>query len=507
MEQVKVFISYAHKDDAWREKLRKQLSSLENQGYISAWYDGMIGPGCDWDDEIKKQMEKAEIILLLVSYYFLESEYCIKEEIENALKLHDSGKAKVIPVILTPCDWKNRSFGKLQALPQDGLEISNWKDENEAFKDIYSKLFSAIMDLESGPEPPVAGSVPSINDYLKFEKTPILSVGVDVGATKIACGLVEINIDKEPLYEIKKMVRKDHDLLSANEMQTEIENIIDDVIQKEGGQKEKIDAIGLGLPGMVQREDGYLHFSSGLQITNHDFCGPLHNIYKVPVHADNDVNCSTFAELVAGYGKSFNDFVCVFVGTGIGAGVVVDNRIVRGHNFSAGEIGHMKIDFLPDARKCTCGQKGCYEEYAGARAIIRLARVKIYDLKEREKENELAQKEAEDITPKDIAVLVESGNKAALELATEIAGYLSIGLANIANILNPKAIILGGGVIDGFFGFPDFERMMQTRFNDYAPPACAKTSLLKSSFKSTEAGSPAPIVGAALLPFERDFVK
>lgn len=513
MEQIKpieVFISYAHDDEVWLDKLGTHLSNMEKQGVISAWYDGKIGPGINWEEEIKKHLEEARLILLLISHNFLQSEYCIKTEMRKALVRQSSGSAHVIPIILSPCDWKQADFAKgdykLQALPKKGFAICNWKNEDEAFADIIGNLRNTILDMKPSIKTSGTRSTQSMKKYIELENDCYRSIGIDVGATKIACGLVTIKKDVMPKYTKKNVFRIKHNSKSASGMLKEITCVIDEVIRKEGISKDKIDSIGLGLPGMVRREDGFLYFAPGLQISNFNICPLLKKTYNVPVHADNDVNCSTLAELVAGYGDSFEDFVCVFVGTGIGAGVVVDNRIVRGHNFSAGEIGHMKIDFLPDARECTCGQKGCYEEYAGARAIIRLARVKIFDLIERKNDKGLAKKNPREVTPQDIVALMKKGDEGAEDLAKEIAGYLSIGLANIANILNPQAIILGGGVIEGFFDFPYFEQTMITKFNEYAPPACAKTSLIKSSFESTTSVSPAPIIGAALLPFERDFV-
>ena len=110
------------------------------------------------------------------------------------------------------------------------------------------------------------------------------------------------------------------------------------------------------------------------------------------------------------------------------------------------------------------------------------------------------------IEPKDIVSLIKEGDEEANNLAREIANYLSIGIANIANLVNPEAIVLGGGVIEGFYEFPEFEKTIKKRFKDYAIPACATVELVKTSFESTEYGSPAPIIGAAMLAFERAFV-
>lgn len=500
-QQINVFISYAHEDEQWRKDLATHLKSLEKQGLVSVWHDIKIPPGKQWKEEIDDQMNKSELILLLVSADFLASDFC-EREMNRALELYGSGRARVVPIIVRPCDWYNAEFANLQVLPEHGEAVSTWPDKDVAFMDIATNLRPTIEELRV-PKPQSPRETSSMQNIVNFKKDLSLSIGVDVGATKIDCGLIRLTNNGKPEYHPDNIARIEHDdLKSAEGVLDKINHVIDEVIQKEGIDKGEVDAIGLGLPGMVRRKDGLLHYAPGLQIENFNFCSRLNQMYNVPVHADNDVNCSTFAELAAGCGALYKNFVCVFIRTGIGAGVVVNSCMVRGHNFSAGEVGHMKIDFLPDARACNCGQKGCYEEYASARAIVRLARVKIFDIIERKTDSRLIDLDPRTITPQNIVALVKEGDDEAKDLANEIASYLSIGLANIASLLNPEAIILGGGTIEGFLGIPEFLITMRNKFNDYAMKTFTMTSLEKSSFKAVGYGNPAPIIGAALLPFE-----
>lgn len=505
---IEVFVSYSHEDEEWRKKLATHLSILEKQGVISSWHDRKIQGGEPWSNEIDEHINGAEIILLLISPHFLASKYAYELEMQRALERHQAGDARVIPVIVRPSDWQETPLSKLQAFPLNGVAVSKWIGEDDAFLEIVQNLRSIIKKLEVRDKESLGPRVTESKvDALVLKKDhKYLTIGVDVGTTKIAAALVKLARNGKPDYHPEKMVRREHDeKRSAEGVFDKITAVIDEVIQKEGITKNEIDAIGLGLPGQVRRPDGLLHFAPGLQIENYNFCAQLQQQYNVPVHADNDVNCSTFAELTTGYGGIYDDFVCIFVGTGIGAGIVIDNRMVRGHNYSAGEIGHMKIDFRPDARECTCGGKGCYEEYASARAVIRLARIKMFDIIERKKDSKLNDLDARTIGLKDIVRLIKEGEEEAKELAREIANYLCIGFANIANLLNPQAIILGGGVIDGFYDFPEFEKTINKKFKAYAIPACATVGLIKTSFKCTDIGSPAPIIGAALLPFEKAY--
>ncbi len=135
---IKVFIAYARKDEALLTKLRTQLRILERTKLIEVWYDGEIDAGQDWEAAIKNALHNANIILLLISADFLNSDYAYEVEMEKALAMHEQGKAEVIPVILRNCPWKRTPFAKFQALPKDGVPASSrkWLDVDEPYHQI-----------------------------------------------------------------------------------------------------------------------------------------------------------------------------------------------------------------------------------------------------------------------------------------------------------------------------------------------------------------------------------
>ncbi len=138
----RVFYSYAHEDEDLCKQLRKHLSVLRREGYISEWHDRQISPGSEWKGEIDNHLRNASIILLLISSDFLASDYCYDQEMKTALRMHREKKARVIPVILRACDWHRSPFAELQALPKDGLPIKSrhWHDEDEALTDVANGL-------------------------------------------------------------------------------------------------------------------------------------------------------------------------------------------------------------------------------------------------------------------------------------------------------------------------------------------------------------------------------
>ncbi|WP_435949747.1 TIR domain-containing protein [Psychrobacter sp. DM8] len=146
---VKLFISYAHKDENFKENLEEHLSSLKRQGVIEAWNDRDITAGQKWEDEIDNNISNADLILLLISASFNNSDYCSSKEVQQAIQQHNQGDSVVIPVILRPCDWHDLPFSKFQGLPKDGMPIAKWGDEDEAWLNVIEGLKKAIKDFNS----------------------------------------------------------------------------------------------------------------------------------------------------------------------------------------------------------------------------------------------------------------------------------------------------------------------------------------------------------------------
>lgn len=148
---IEVFISYSHKDEALRNELENHLIILRRQGLISTWSDRNIGAGEEWKGQIDTHLNSAQVILLLVSSDFLASDYCYDIELKRALERHNSGQARVIPIILRPVDWQGALFGKLQALPTDAEPIISrkWGCTDEAFLDVAKGIRSVLGSLDS----------------------------------------------------------------------------------------------------------------------------------------------------------------------------------------------------------------------------------------------------------------------------------------------------------------------------------------------------------------------
>jgi hypothetical protein len=146
--KTKVFISYAHKDEQFKESLVEHMSSLKRSGIVSEWNDREIVAGQNWSEEISANLESSDLILFLISSSFMNSDYCMGVEVETALRMHQEGKAQLIPIIIRPVDWADSELSKLQGLPKDALAISSWPNEDEAWVNVIAGVKKHIQSFK-----------------------------------------------------------------------------------------------------------------------------------------------------------------------------------------------------------------------------------------------------------------------------------------------------------------------------------------------------------------------
>lgn len=147
-----LIFSYSHVDENLRDQLETHLSGLQRQGLISSWHDRRITAGENFAAAIDSHIDTADVILLLVSPNFIASDYCYELEMKRALERNRQGVARVIPVILRPCDWHDLPFSKLQATPKDGKPITMWPNIDEAFLGVVTAIKRALKELGQGTE-------------------------------------------------------------------------------------------------------------------------------------------------------------------------------------------------------------------------------------------------------------------------------------------------------------------------------------------------------------------
>jgi hypothetical protein len=146
-----LFFSYSHKDENLRDRLETHLAGLKREGAIETWHDRRIIAGDEFAGVIDDNINRADIVLLLVSPDFIASDYCFQIEMQRALERHAGGEARVVPVILRPCDWHSAPFGKLMAVPKDGKPVVSWPDHDDALLDIAVGIRQMLRPSATGP--------------------------------------------------------------------------------------------------------------------------------------------------------------------------------------------------------------------------------------------------------------------------------------------------------------------------------------------------------------------
>lgn len=161
---LELFFSYSHRDEPLRDELEVHLAMLKRQSVINTWHDRRIGAGEDFGNEISDSLDRADIVLLLVSPYFLASDYCYDVEMRRALERHHAGATRVIPVILHPCDWHGAPFGALRATPNDGKPIAKFPNQHDAFLLVTQDIRAAAEEINASRLPRVAPSAAAAPD-------------------------------------------------------------------------------------------------------------------------------------------------------------------------------------------------------------------------------------------------------------------------------------------------------------------------------------------------------
>lgn len=151
---ISIFVSYSHKDENLRKELETHLSPLSNEGIVSVWNDRRIGAGEDIPKEIDRHLEEADIVLLLVSPDFLASSYCYDREMPRAMERHEQRDARVVPVILRPCDWRNAPFGNLKAVPNDGKPVVNYNPLDDGLVEVVREIRRIATPAANTPSAP-----------------------------------------------------------------------------------------------------------------------------------------------------------------------------------------------------------------------------------------------------------------------------------------------------------------------------------------------------------------
>ena len=261
-----------------------------------------------------------------------------------------------------------------------------------------------------------------------------LTIGVDVGGTKIAAGVVDA---KGSIVEMTKRPTPAADPAAT------VDVLSDAVLELL--DRHEVEAVGIGAAGFVEETRSTVRFAPNLAWREEPVARLVEERVGRPVIIENDANAAAWAETKQGAGRGHEYVILITIGTGVGGGVIIDGRLLRGHFGIGAELGHYRV--VPDGRLCGCGNRGCWEQYASGSALVAEARefarrspgaaVRLL---------QLAGGKPEGITGPEVMKAAREGDAAALRCFEIIGGWLGAGLADLAAILDPSCFVLGGGV-------------------------------------------------------------
>lgn len=313
-----------------------------------------------------------------------------------------------------------------------------------------------------------------------------LSVGIDIGGTTIKIGF----LDKKG-YIIKKWELKTNTSHSGTFIVEEIINSI--FIQKQtlGIADEQIIGIGIGAPGFIDRKKGTIT-AVNIGWNNFKLQQQMEEVSGLPVFIGNDANMAVLGENWMGAGNKNSNIIFITLGTGVGGGIIANGNLLKGENGAAAEIGHMIVETT--GPKCNCGRKGCLETIVSATGMIRQAMERI----EENPTSPLASlyHNVQTLSVEDIFELAEKGDSDSKEIIDYTADVLGLAIANIATIINPSYVLIGGGVSKA--GKP-LLKPLQKYFRKYALPRISSPCELKLAQLGNDAG----MIGAAYLVNEQ----
>ena len=261
-----------------------------------------------------------------------------------------------------------------------------------------------------------------------------LTVGVDIGGTKVLAGVVD---------STGRVLARERRLTPGKSV-TAVENTIVDLVEEFSAVYD-IGAVGIGAAGFVDTARSTVLFSPHLAWRSEPLRDAVMVRLRLPVVVDNDANAAALAETRFGAARGHRQVLCITLGTGIGGALVLDGRVYRGANGMAGEFGHMQV--VPDGRRCECGNRGCWEQYASGNALVREAREMILaDSPVAHGLRDLVEGDVGALTGPLISQLAMQGDPTAVELIADVGTWLGTGLAGMTAAFDPSCIVVGGGV-------------------------------------------------------------
>ncbi|MBR2473702.1 MAG: ROK family protein [Clostridia bacterium] len=312
------------------------------------------------------------------------------------------------------------------------------------------------------------------------------TIGIDLGGTNIAAGLVDEDYNLLRKASVETKASRD-----ADEIVKDMAALCQRLCDEQGIGASKIESVGIATPGTADRNSGVVNYANNLPFLNYPIADKLKSFFPVKnVSIANDADAAAYGEVVAGAGKGVKDFVMITLGTGVGGGMVIDGKLYSGSTFAGGELGHTVI--VHNGVQCSCGRKGCWEAYSSATALIRMTKEKMQEHSDSAMW-EYADGKLENVNGRTAFDCMRKGDTAAKEVVDTYISYLATGTANIINMLQPSILAFGGGVAN------EKENLIAPLRKLVDKEVYCRKEEDRTELKSATLGNDAGIIGAAAL--------
>ena len=307
------------------------------------------------------------------------------------------------------------------------------------------------------------------------------NICLDIGGTKILGAIFDSK--KNIVYRLKKKTKADGD--SEQNVEETIISVVSEMVKEFGIKNSQIKAIAAGAPGVIDQENGIVLTSPNLPWENYDIKTPIEKKFGAPFYIGNDVNVGVLGEYKYGAGKGYKNIVGLFVGTGMGGGLILDGKLYTGHGFKGAEYGHMIL--VPDGPRCNCGQRGCLEALSSKQGMSDYIRQQVA----RGRDSMMAEGVKDGVfKSKLLKKSLEAKDPVAMEAVSRACYYLAIASGNLVNTFSPEIVIYGGGVIEACGDY--FLERIISDVDRYCMPSIRKTV----EFKTAALGDDSILYGA-----------
>ena len=313
------------------------------------------------------------------------------------------------------------------------------------------------------------------------------NIGVDLGGTNIAIGIVDENY--KIVLKDKVPTRTER---PTSEIIDDMANLCKSLVERLNITFDDIGYAGIAAPGSIDPVNGVVRYANNINMSDYPIAEELKK--RIPlkkVYVENDANAAALAEAKAGAGKGLNDVIMITLGTGVGGGIVIGGKLYSGFNYAGAELGHTVIEV--NGRACTCGRKGCFEAYSSATGLINMTKEKLTETKDTIMW-EMVKGDIANTSGRTAFDASRKGDKAGQEVVDMYISYLSCGLTNMINIFQPEVLCIGGGVCgEGDYLLNPLKELIKANTYGY------ERQERNTELKIAELGNDAGIIGAASL--------